>query len=175
MAREKIVNCSREIDWQEPQLLQRIEDLAALGLNQEQIVCRLGIVFNQTISEIPELVKAIKKGQARGIEIAASNLRSRVLEGEVSACTFYLKAKAGWSEKTVEKELKLTKERVAILYKLCETILSSPDEQMAQAKALVSLHLDQIFMSTGRALDDDRDELLAIADNLSRFNSPAQG
>ncbi len=76
-----------------------------------------------------DLRKAFKRGQAKKIAMVAGTLMSKVREGDVAAIIFFLKTRAGWSEriKDAEEELlkaqtKLTKTNVAEAIKELERL-----------------------------------------------------
>lgn len=157
-AKKPLPGTPREkVDWTDPQVLENVEKLSALGLNQEQIAYRLG-VRRQLISEkkkdYPDIADSIKKGRAKGVEEATSKLQELIAEKDLGAIAFYLKARGGWSDRVSEKELKSAKQKVSILFKLCEEILNDPAEEMAAAKKMVSLHLDRIMLEVGEEKED---------------------
>ncbi len=82
--------------------IKRAEELASLGLTQEQIAGCLGIsertLYNRK-RESEELSIAIERGTARGIEQIANALFESALGGNITAMIFFLKTRAGWSEK----------------------------------------------------------------------------
>lgn len=103
MPREKI-----ELD------LQKVEDLAAQGLNIEQIATCLGIsdwTIYQRQRENSEVSEAIKRGRERGVALAASQLQNLIAQGNLGAVIFYLKAKGGWTEKQVIEQKNVTDEK----------------------------------------------------------------
>lgn len=85
-----------------PSMIHQAEQLASVGLTKEQIAYRLGFAkqtLYDKIKETPELLDAIKRGQASGIENIANALYDKAMEGDTTSAIFYLKARAGWSEK----------------------------------------------------------------------------
>lgn len=82
--------------------LKKAEALASRGMTQEQIALALGIsqsTYYKYKSEESEFSEIIKRGQAIGIAKVADALRSRVEEGDTTAMIFFLKARAGWSDR----------------------------------------------------------------------------
>lgn len=80
-----------------------VERLAAF-LTQDQIARALGIgekTFRRRLAEDPELRAAYDRGRAMGVANVAQSLITQALNGNVAAAIFYLKAQAGWSEKSV--------------------------------------------------------------------------
>ena len=84
--------------------LNRVEALASRGLSEEQIAQSLGIsrsTLNNRKAESEQFVQAIKKGKAQGIAYVAGKLQKKIEEGDMTAIIFFLKTRAGWSEKQV--------------------------------------------------------------------------
>ena len=84
--------------------LGRVEDLAAQGLTYEQIADALGIsvrTLDGRRSESADFADAIKRGRAKGIEVVTNKLFEQCREGNTTAIIFFLKARAGWSDKVV--------------------------------------------------------------------------
>jgi predicted DNA-binding protein (UPF0251 family) len=82
--------------------LQEVEQLAAQGLTQEQIASSLGISQDTLYTrkrESIEFSEAIKKGKAQGIRYVSNLLFEQAKEGNMTAIIFYLKTRAGWSER----------------------------------------------------------------------------
>lgn len=97
-----------------PEVLEKVESLAARGLTQEQICHCLGICVDTMCEKkkaYPELAESIKKGQSKGISIVANALFEAAKSGDKIAQIFYLKARAHWKETNVlEGSLKITHE-----------------------------------------------------------------
>lgn len=81
--------------------LTKVTELAKRGLTQEQIATALGIsptTLYARKKESKEFEEAIKRGQAQGIAVVTNKLMEQILDGNITAMIFYLKAKAGWKE-----------------------------------------------------------------------------
>ncbi len=91
------------------QVLAKAEGFASRGMNQMQIADALGINYDTLMKYKnlnSEFLEAIKSGQAKGIaKITNALYEQAVNQGSVSASIFYLKNRAGWSDKT---ELEVT-------------------------------------------------------------------
>lgn len=91
-----------------PEILQRVETYAGLGLSQDDI----GLILDITGRSIrnykqimPELDSAYKKGQAVHKSRVTSKLWEQINANNLTAIIFYLKTKCGWRETaTVEVE-----------------------------------------------------------------------
>lgn len=87
--------------------LKLIEDLASRGLSIKEIAESLGVdpstVYNHKRGS-KEFQDAIKKGRARGIYTVSNALFDAAINGNVTAMIFYLKARAGWSDKPEEQQ-----------------------------------------------------------------------
>ena len=91
MGRKKI-----EID------LAKVEKLAAIGLNEQQVADSLGIhqaTLARRKKDNASFAEALKVGQAKGIATVANNLFEQSKNGNVSAGIFFMKNRAGWSDK----------------------------------------------------------------------------
>ena len=86
-------------------VLQAAEEASARGLSDIQVAEVLGI-SRATISrrkrDDEAFDAAIKRGKARGIQEVSNILFEVTLQGCVPAMIFYLKARAGWSDKPPE-------------------------------------------------------------------------
>lgn len=112
--------------------LEKVEEYAGLGLTREEIALSLGISYstlNRRIKESADVDAAMKRGRAKA-NIKVGNALMKAIEGgNVTAIIFYLKARAGWTEKQqIEAEIK-SQENVpegltAIYAKLREQVFS---------------------------------------------------
>lgn len=112
--------------------LQKVEEYAGLGLTREEIALSLGVSYstlNRRVKESEEVDTAMKRGRAKA-NIKVGNALMKAIEGgNVTAIIFYLKARAGWTEKQqIEAEIK-SQENVpegltAIYAKLREQVFS---------------------------------------------------
>lgn len=112
--------------------LEKVEEYAGLGLTREEIALSLGVsysILNRRIKESEEVDAAMKRGRAKA-NIKVGNALMKAIEGgNVTAIIFYLKARAGWTEKQqIEAEIK-SQENVpegltAIYAKLREQVFS---------------------------------------------------
>ena len=112
--------------------LAKIEELAGLGLTREQIALSLGVSYstlNRRAKESEEIETAMRRGRALANIKVAGELMKAIEAGNVTAIIFYLKARAGWTEKQqIEAEIK-SKENVpeglpALYAKLREQVFS---------------------------------------------------
>lgn len=82
--------------------LEKIEQLAAQGLTQEQIAACLGIgertLYKRKNAEA-EVAEAIKRGQAKGVAVVTNKLFEAARGGQAWAICFYMKTRGGWSER----------------------------------------------------------------------------
>jgi hypothetical protein len=89
-------------------LLPHVERMSMGGLTPAQIAARLGLTI-QTVQEascfLQDFYQALKGGRARGLDLAADALRTRIDAGDASAARFYLQAKATDSWSTSQKPL----------------------------------------------------------------------
>ncbi len=75
---------------------------ASRGMTKEQIAQQIGIGYRtlfEKIEEYPQLLQAIKEGQANGIGDITNALYQSALDGNTTAQIFYLKNRAGWKDK----------------------------------------------------------------------------
>ena len=87
------------------EVLQAAEDAAARGLSDTQVAEVLGIsraTLSRRKRDDEAFEAAIKKGKARGIQEVSNMLFETALQGSVPAMIFYLKARAGWTDKHKE-------------------------------------------------------------------------
>jgi len=83
------------------ELLDKVENLAARGLTQEQIALCLDIhpdTLSHKKAEHEQLEQAIKRGQSKGVAAVTKALLKNVVKGNVTAQIFYLKCKGGFKE-----------------------------------------------------------------------------
>lgn len=84
--------------------IKKVEKLASRGLTQEQICLALGISVQTMISRKKanlELMDAINRGKAQGLEKVTNALFESAMDGNVAAQIFYLKNRAPetWRDK----------------------------------------------------------------------------
>lgn len=82
--------------------IQKVEELAGLGLTREEIALSLGVSYstlNRRAKEFEEVETAIQRGRALANIKVAGELMKAIEEGNVTAIIFYLKTRAGWTEK----------------------------------------------------------------------------
>ncbi len=84
------------------EVLRKVEGYASRGMNQDQIASALGI-NRDTLYKYKKLnsdfTDAIKAGQAKGVAEITNALFNQGKDGNTSAAIFYLKNRAGWSDK----------------------------------------------------------------------------
>ena len=81
--------------------LQKIESLAARGMEQQDIALCLGIhpsTLSEKKGQLEALNEAIKRGKAKGIAKVTNALLRNIDVGNVTAQIFYLKTQARWKE-----------------------------------------------------------------------------
>lgn len=87
-----------------PEMIAKVEQYAAVGLTNDQIAALLKMHRNTLLSHCKEnldLACAIERGRAVGIQNVATKLYVKAVEkNNLMAQMFYLKTRAGWSEKT---------------------------------------------------------------------------
>lgn len=88
-----------------PEILDKIEQQAKQGITEANIARNVGIspsTFSEKKQEFPEIQEAIKKGSARGEELATGALWKMIQDdkhkGHLTAVIFYLKTRHGWSD-----------------------------------------------------------------------------
>lgn len=86
--------------------LDRVEELASLGLNLGEIAGAMGVsraTLDRRRDEIAEIDERITIGKSRGIAEVAASLKNNALSGDTAACKIFLNAVAGWaSTKKIE-------------------------------------------------------------------------
>ena len=84
------------------EVLRKVEGYASRGMDYEQISAALGI-SSETLMKYRKLnldfLGAIKAGQAKGVAEITNALFNQGKDGNTSAAIFYLKNRAGWSDK----------------------------------------------------------------------------
>lgn len=81
--------------------LQKVEALAARGMEEQHIALCLGIcaeTLSRKKAEFAQLSQAIKRGKSKGIARVTAALLKNVDNGNVTAQIFYLKCQAQWRE-----------------------------------------------------------------------------
>lgn len=89
-----------------PELIAEAERMASVGLMDKEIYAAMGIsrdVFYKRKRYNKEFKDALARGRSRGHEAVASKLYEVAMTGNVSALTFYLARRCGWTEKQEEK------------------------------------------------------------------------
>ena len=96
--------------------LKQVEKLAAIGLNEQQVADSLGIcqsTLARRKQNKADFADALKRGQAKGIATVANNLFEQSKDGNVSAGIFFMKNRAGWSDKQdIKQETNVTYPKV---------------------------------------------------------------
>lgn len=85
-----------------PQEIEEVELLAGNGLTKYLICGYFGVckeTFTKAERRNPELRKAFKRGQAKTIDKVAGILMKSIEAGCLDSTKFYLRTRAGWSEK----------------------------------------------------------------------------
>jgi len=85
--------------------LKVVEDLACLGLTEQQIADSLGIsrsTLSRRKADNDTFDTALRKGKAKAIVKVSSALMDEVEKGSLRAIIFYLKCRAGWREEEPE-------------------------------------------------------------------------
>jgi hypothetical protein len=95
-----------------PEILEKAESYAALGLTKEQIASCLGIgerTLYEKIHDCPQFAQALKRGLDKGIARMADLLVKHAQAGSVPSVIFFLKARAKWSDQNTEEVEKVIK------------------------------------------------------------------
>ncbi len=83
--------------------IQKAKEYASLGLNFSQIADALGVsvdTIERRRKDSADFADAIKKGHASAIIHVCDKLMEAIDGGNVTAMIFFLKTRAGWSEKS---------------------------------------------------------------------------
>lgn len=81
-----------------PESRARAEELSGLGLPQDMIARRMGIA-EMTLKNY--YAEELKNGSAKATEAVAATLFQKAIGGDITALIFWMKVRAGWSEKNV--------------------------------------------------------------------------
>ncbi len=84
--------------------IDEIKTMAENGLTEGQIAESMGVcqdTFIERKKEYPEIVEALQKGKASGINRVSNALFEAASGGNITAQIFYLKCRAGWKETSV--------------------------------------------------------------------------
>ena len=79
--------------------LNTVEELASIGLTEQQIADSLGIsrsTLSRRKNDDETFDTALRKGKAKAIVKVSSALMAEVEKGSLRAIIFYLKCRAGW-------------------------------------------------------------------------------
>ena len=90
---------TKEID------LNKVEELASLGLSEQQIADSLGIsrsTLSRRKNDNETFDTALRKGKAKAIVKVSSALMQQVEKGSLRAIIFYLKCRGDWREEEPE-------------------------------------------------------------------------
>ena len=90
---------TKEID------LNKVEELASLGLSEQQIADSLGIsrsTLSRRKNDNETFETALRKGKAKAVVKACSALMTQIEKGSLRAIIFYLKCRGGWREEETE-------------------------------------------------------------------------
>ena len=90
---------TKEID------LEKVEELASLGLSEQQIADSLGIsrsTLSRRKNDNETFDTALRKGKAKGLVKVSNALMQQVEKGSLRAIIFYLKCRGGWREEETE-------------------------------------------------------------------------
>ena len=100
------------------EVIQAAEDAATRGLSDIQVAEVLGVsraTLSRRKRDDEAFDAAIKRGKARGIQEVSNALFEAALQGCVPAMIFYLKARAGWSDKPLGLPENLTVPQLTII------------------------------------------------------------
>lgn len=96
--------------------LNKVRELASLGLTRDQVSYSLGInphTYSNRIKDEPEIEEAYQAGKTEGVKKVANKLLEKAMTGDNTAMIFFLKCN-GWKEtqelniksETVQKDIK---------------------------------------------------------------------
>ena len=89
-------------------ICKQAENLSAQGLTVKQIANVLGMgeatLYEKQV-KFPEFSEAIKKGRDRGVQAVTSALFRKAVEGDNTAIIFFLKNRAGWTDRLQTEHL----------------------------------------------------------------------
>lgn len=117
--------------------LARVESLAAQGLTEGQIADALGIsprTLTNRKSDSADFAEAIKRGKAKGIAVVTSKLMEQVKGGNVTAMIFFLKTRAGWSER---QDADLDREAKKLEVEKLRRELEGPNQGLPEPKQVI--------------------------------------
>lgn len=109
-----------------PEILEKAESYAALGLTKEQIASCLGIgesTLYDKENNYPEFADAIKRGLDKGIARMANLLIKHAEAGNVPSVIFFLKARAKWSDQNLEEVDKAIKTELNAVREMVQACL----------------------------------------------------
>lgn len=90
-----------------PEVVAKVEGLAAQGLDLVQIANVLGInrsTLCKKKAQFEELEDAIKRGRDKGIAAISNALFQKAKKGDTTSMIFFLKCRAGWREQEAEQK-----------------------------------------------------------------------
>lgn len=84
-----------------PRDLKQIEEFAAIGMTKTEIAMLIGISRRALFrwQKRPDVMDAIERGRARGLQMAGMNLWKKVKEGDMTAIIWFEKTRGKRSER----------------------------------------------------------------------------
>lgn len=82
--------------------LAQVEKLAAIGLNEQQVADSLGICVDTLAArkrDSSSFSEALKRGKAKGVAKISNALFEQGMNGQTAAAIFFMKNRAGWTDK----------------------------------------------------------------------------